>query len=730
MIEIRHCSKAYGNQSVLKDVTVSFPDRGFFAVIGKSGSGKTTLLNLLADYDRPDTGEVLVDGVSYSEMSERERENVRKNDIGFIFQDFFLIDDMTVADNIRTAEIISAENAMDEEAADKLLDRLGIREFKEKYPNELSGGERQRTAIARAIAKGCKIILADEPTGNLDADNSEKLYSLLKELSRDYLVVMVTHDAAGRKYADHVIDMTALNGAVLDFVGEEREARSEAPKRWKRGNPKAKFSFGRRLFKKKKRVFISSLIVFALLMLFDFVVTNFALINPHETEYRIYADNGVQSVSYFYAAGGKTLEDVPDYGEKYDKLGIKKYVSVSLPLAQVFSDKWSVDAQPGYTDTLRYIILDDSVSDGEIAVSGYIAECLLHLGIFETQADILGQPCFTLLGETFTADGIDPVVLEDASEHQQDIRVNYIRMSYASFVKFRDYRLYEVEEEKLIDISDSDSGNNYAIARVKEGDVAEEGTFPNGGDEVALSVSYVEGAYGSENPVGSEIALCGKTYRISGVLSNPELLRASLIFSDEEYERLAENYALTLERSGAKGFTLSLSDKGQAVSLMKEMYGLGLFANSDFRKEAGALVDDLYIIKDAVIFFSAFVLLVSICLFCYIYANAYKSFRRESAVLVSLGANAKDVGILIDLPVLLLFFGALAVSLAGYFIAVPLVGKALAGTVSATVSLAQYRLAAIPIVFLLFVASCLLSGAFMRRKWKKRSVLDILYNRY
>ena len=175
MIEIRHCSKAYGNQSVLKDVTVSFPDRGFFAVIGKSGSGKTTLLNLLADYDRPDTGEVLVDGVSYSEMSERERENVRKNDIGFIFQDFFLIDDMTVADNIRTAEIISAENAMDEEAADKLLDRLGIREFKEKYPNELSGGERQRTAIARAIAKGCKIILADEPTGNLDADNSQKL---------------------------------------------------------------------------------------------------------------------------------------------------------------------------------------------------------------------------------------------------------------------------------------------------------------------------------------------------------------------------------------------------------------------------------------------------------------------------------------------------------------------------------------------------------------------------
>lgn len=729
MLVINQCSKYYGKQVVLENVSIKFPDSGFFAVTGKSGIGKTTLLNLIGSYDKPDKGDIELNGKPLSGLSPKELEYLRKNDIGFIFQDFFLLDDLTIGDNIKTVNVISSEGTENDAGIREILKKLEIEEIKDKYPNEVSGGERQRAAIARALMKGCKIILADEPTGNLDENNSENIYRILKELSREYLVIMVTHDPLGASYADHIIDMREINNSCFDFTGEkEGEAKAapngiKPPKKEGKTVGSPKFFFGLRFLKKKKGMFIPSFVIFALLMLLNLIIMNLALINPHYAEYNTYSANGINSVSYTLWGTDDLLGDTFAYEKKYDGLDIKKYVSVNVNLA-AFSDQWYIEAEPSYTNLLRYIVIDDSLADGKIAVSEYLVGCLVNFGVFEKPSDILGKACFKLLDEVFTVERIEASVLADEVSHQQDIRVNYIKMSAASFERFSDYKKYETEGR--VDIFEAPS--TKLIGRIFDDDILVKGRFPENNSETALSVSYAAN-FDSATLIGSSITLYDKTYEVVGVIQREERLPASLYFNVDEYEKLAADHTLTLERRGEKGISVSLSDKAQSVELFEDMYREGFFANSDIRNDLYGLVNDLYLIKSIVFYVALFVVLASIGFIYYIYCNSNKSFKKEIAVLISQGANKKDIWTLVNLPILLVFVSSFVPALTGYFIAVPLIGKLLAKTVAVNVSILQYRFSAILISFAVSAAAYILSAFFSVLKIKRASVIDMLYNR-
>lgn len=227
MIRLKDISKQYVSKSkqkvdALKDVSFDLGNKGMVFILGKSGSGKSTLLNILGGLDKPSSGEMTVDGRSVSDFNQKDYDGYRNGYVGFIFQEYNLLDDFNVKENIELALKLSHE-----ETANKVVKALKDVELTEDYltrrVSELSGGEKQRVAIARCLVKDSKMILADEPTGNLDSATGESIWKILKKLSETKLVVAVTHDReSAEKYADRILEIS--DGRVQSVFGAQEES--------------------------------------------------------------------------------------------------------------------------------------------------------------------------------------------------------------------------------------------------------------------------------------------------------------------------------------------------------------------------------------------------------------------------------------------------------------------------------------------------------------------------
>ena len=200
--------------AVLRNVSFEIPQGGFVAIVGPSGSGKTTLLGLLAGLDTPTRGKVILDGHDLTQMSENERAKLRGEKVGFVFQSFQLIPTLTARENIQVPlELQGIDGAA--ARADELLGRVGLANRGHHFPMQLSGGEQQRVAIARAFANNPRILFADEPTGNLDANTGVRVFDLLESLNRESgsTIVLVTHDAVLAQRAARTIRLA--DGAIV-----------------------------------------------------------------------------------------------------------------------------------------------------------------------------------------------------------------------------------------------------------------------------------------------------------------------------------------------------------------------------------------------------------------------------------------------------------------------------------------------------------------------------------
>ena len=231
MLELKNITKDYvsGDSKVqaLKGIRIEFRKSEFVSILGQSGCGKTTLLNIIGGLDRYTSGDLVINGKSTKKFKDKDWDAYRNYSVGFVFQNYNLIPHQTVLSNVELALTISGVSREErKERAIKALEDVGLKEQIHKKPNQLSGGQMQRVAIARALVNNPDIILADEPTGALDTKTSVQIMEILKEISKDKLIVMVTHNPElAEKYSTRIVKI--LDGVITDdskpFTEEDRE---------------------------------------------------------------------------------------------------------------------------------------------------------------------------------------------------------------------------------------------------------------------------------------------------------------------------------------------------------------------------------------------------------------------------------------------------------------------------------------------------------------------------
>jgi lipoprotein-releasing system ATP-binding protein len=216
VVELKNINKIYGQQTknptqVVFDLSLEIEESSFTSIIGQSGSGKSTLLNIIGTLDKATSGEVLINGKRTQDMTKDELSNLRNEMIGFIFQFHYLLPEFTALENVLMPYRISKKPVNEEitTRAKELLDIVGLKDKKNNLAINLSGGQQQRVAIARALINQPKIILADEPTGNLDSDTTEQVYDLLREINQKYKTtfIIITHDRHIAEKADRIIEI-------------------------------------------------------------------------------------------------------------------------------------------------------------------------------------------------------------------------------------------------------------------------------------------------------------------------------------------------------------------------------------------------------------------------------------------------------------------------------------------------------------------------------------------
>lgn len=214
ILELKNINKIYGTDiktQVLYDINLSFEEGSFNSIIGQSGSGKSTLLNLIGTLDKPTSGDIMINDVSVANMNQSQLATLRNNTLGFVFQFHYLLPEFTALENVLMPYEIKHGKITKEviQKAEEIMDLVGLKKVKNNLATKMSGGQQQRTAIARALINEPKIILADEPTGNLDSDSTETIYELLRSINEKYntTFIIITHDRKIAEKADRIVEI-------------------------------------------------------------------------------------------------------------------------------------------------------------------------------------------------------------------------------------------------------------------------------------------------------------------------------------------------------------------------------------------------------------------------------------------------------------------------------------------------------------------------------------------
>lgn len=501
MIKLENVNKYYqsGDEKIhaLKNITIDLPYQGLIFVLGESGCGKSTLLNILGGLDKPEEGRILIEGADFSKFTKNDLNNYLNSYLGFIFQEYNILKDLNLYDNVALPLEMQHVNKKEiKEKTNKIIDQVGLADLKKRKINQLSGGQRQRIAVARALIKDPKMIIADEPTGNLDSQTGATIFDLLKDLSKDRLVVIVTHDEESAfKYGDRVIriedgmlvqDISAPFGEndnnpllepkideTIKVVKVENRKLNQAPKNsenlvlTKVSTPlKTSLKLALKNINHKKFRFILMMIICALsLAFFSFTIE----LNDDPIRQNVYTsiDNG-----YLYA-DLLQKEDLPsdyvkstvyddyigialpsgsydDVKEAIPSLTVHQYQSVCIPIS---TNKYLKNGI--YSGEIEYLVKYDSsnnynflagrgIKEGnsEVIITDYLVSMFKHFNLYREAtcyADYIGRTLQLASGKEYIIVGIVDTNYEKYTKFAKESSVNTDNKLNYSFIN--EYKL-------------------------------------------------------------------------------------------------------------------------------------------------------------------------------------------------------------------------------------------------------------------------------------------------
>ena len=398
-MEVRNLSKVYRTEyelvHALNNMDLVFPKHGLVFIVGVSGSGKSTLMNMLSGVDTPTEGEVIIDGKSLFAQNKKELFGYRNSYVGLIFQDYNLIEDMNVYDNIKLPlELLGIK---DFSVIDDILKKVDIEDIKYSSVNEISSGQMQRVAIARALVKDSAVILADEPTGNLDSKNTKIVMDLLKEISKDRLVVVITHDDdAAHEYGDQIIEIE--DGRILENKVQDESINTELPVNRSTDFIQPKIGFKKQLSFTKNFIFSNigrSLTILILMILISFIgniLCGYVFFNI-EKSYTTYQDEyGSEFIKLADTYSGYTVNyNVDHYIDLFEKYYDSNLIEV-YGINYYTNKDDSIEEDNFYKAEVTNLIVDDGsfeYIDGvspnsmypdvaQIAITDYYVDCYAY----------------------------------------------------------------------------------------------------------------------------------------------------------------------------------------------------------------------------------------------------------------------------------------------------------------------------------------------------------------
>ncbi len=422
MIRLNNVSKNYYSKkkkeiNALYNINIEFKDKGFVCILGKSGSGKSTILNVLGALDKFDEGQLFINEFNTENYKQKDWDNYRGKYVGFIFQEFNLLEDLTVKENIAlTLEILEYNSVEILQRVEDILNKVDLTDFGDRRVNELSGGQKQRVAIARALIKNPYLILADEPTGNLDSETSLIILNLLKDISKEKLVIMVTHDEEfANKFADRIIKLQDGN-IVNDITNNEIDNR---PISFDDNENTLQLPFKYALIlalksllsKKLKLFFIYVLFIMSLIMMsFALIFTNF---NFSETTYKTFKINNLSNYDFNYpnsclyncvSQNIQISQNISSLQKKYPNIGIYEMIDQEISFAQLKQN--FIPVNTNYSAYIQNVVIynDNNIqfsllfgdmpqTDNEIIVTDDIAQALIAQGIINVNniQEVVGQ---------------------------------------------------------------------------------------------------------------------------------------------------------------------------------------------------------------------------------------------------------------------------------------------------------------------------------------------------
>ena len=424
MIRISHLLKTYISDKkvetkALRDINLTLPEKGLIFITGKTGCGKTTLLNILGKLDKPTSGRIYIGQEDITKYNRKQDDDYRNNFAGFIFQEYNLIDELTVYENIAMAQKLQGKE-VEEEVIDEILSKIDLIEQRNKKCDELSGGQKQRVAIVRAIMKKPKIILADEPTGALDTKTGKEILEILKELSKETLIIVVSHDLEYAKtYGDRIIKME--DGRIVEDSGEEVEEEYTKKIEQGRGKLSIKDSFKLGMFNLNHR--IKKLIVMILVSVVAFILIGvtgtFISFNKGKVVFDTMKRENVHQLIIRNVINDRnesfSKEEIQTYKSKYENKKFYQIYSIDSYRIENDASDGSADFLDNYVYNemeineeianyldLKLIIGRYPASDNEVLItdyqyeifniSGYRYENSSSVVPIDSYADIIGRP--------------------------------------------------------------------------------------------------------------------------------------------------------------------------------------------------------------------------------------------------------------------------------------------------------------------------------------------------